>query len=420
MNNLTEPKSTNDKDIKDFLLLCIKFDSITTWNKWRSMYDEYIDLQFINIEGKYLKNINLSNTDLSNANLKSIIARESNFSNSNLSSASLNKASIMHSNLSNCHASNIELVDAHLDFSNLSNSDFFSSDLSGASLIYCNLTNSDFSNADLFEANLSNSNLTDTNFTGVDLTNTIIRTDDINLSKVKAKLKLEQTELKLQELKDHSENLTEEQTQSEIIQLKQEAETYKTKIAELEAEKQKETDDIERIINFLAAMPEEISQEQSYLETRRSRFTAYGGFFLSFSIVLALGLIGNVLLGNKLELPAIDKISQYLAYALTVGFPMGISLLFYRQANLKSKEIDKINEKSILVKQVENALNSYNVLLSGEELKIKTISSIDRVIDKVFENNKKENSSEKTEDTKVSISDVQKILKMGTDISKNN
>lgn len=246
------------------------------------------------------------------------------------------------------------------------------------------------------------------------------RTEDKDLYRDSRRIEvlLEEKEQKIKKL-EKSQHTKEEKTKNEIDRLKKEAEDYKTKLTELEAEKQKETDDIEKIITFLAAMPKEISQEQSYLEMRRSRFTAYGGLFLSFSIILAFGLIGNVLFDNKLNLPVIDKVSQYLAYALTVGFPMGISLLFYRQANLKSKEIDKINEKSILVKQVENALNSYNVLLSGEELKIKTISSIDRVIDKVFENNKKENNSEKTEDTKLSISDVQKILKLGTDLTKN-
>lgn len=165
-------------------------------------------------------------------------------------------------------------------------------------------------------------------------------------------------------------------------------------------------------------MPKEISQEQKYLEGWRFRFTLFGGFFLLFSVLLTIGLIVNVLCGNWLGLPAIDKIGQYLAYALSVGFPMGVSLLFYRQANLKSKEIDKINEKSILVQQVENALNSYNVLLSGNELKNKAITSIDRVMHKVFEI-KHEQKDEKEEDTKVSISDIERIYKIFINIEKN-
>jgi len=180
-----------------------------------------------------------------------------------------------------------------------------------------------------------------------------------------------------------------------------------------------ETENIKEIITFLASMPKEISEEQKYLKNRRKRFTQFGGLFLSLGVLTAIALISNVLWDNKLGLPSITNTSQYFAYALAIGFPMAMAFLFYRQANVKSKEIEKINEKSILVQQVENALNSYNVLLSGDELKDKTISSIDRVINKIFDNNHKEEKSEKIEENKLTISDVQKLFKMGSDVTKS-
>ena len=183
-------------------------------------------------------------------------------------------------------------------------------------------------------------------------------------------------------------------------------------------QKKKETDNIKEIITFLAAMPKEISDEQIYLKKRRTRFTLFAGIFLSLGGLIAFTLIVNLLCENKLSLPSITNTPQYFAYALAFGFPIAMAFLFYRQANVKSKEIEKINEKSILVQQVENALNSYNVLLSGAELKDKTISSIDRVINKIFDNNHKEEKTEKTEESKLTISDVQKLFKIENDISK--
>jgi len=229
---------------------------------------------------------------------------------------------------------------------------------------------------------------------------------------------LREKEKKIKELEISSQNtqIKGEQAIKEKEFLEKEATKLKEKIAFLEEEKQKETDNIEKIITFLAAMPKEISNEQKYLEKRRQRFTLLGGLSFSLGIISIFILIINF---SLTKLPAINGASSYLAYIFPVVFPMVISFLFYRQSNMKSKEIEKINEKSILVQQVENALNSYNVLLSGDELKEKTISSIDRVINKIFDNNGKEEKSEKVEESKLTISDVQKLFKMGNDITKS-
>lgn len=234
-------------------------------------------------------------------------------------------------------------------------------------------------------------------------------------SKAEFLLKEKEKEIKELENKFKTDALESEKQKEEKQLLKDEAQKLKEKITLLEEEKQKETNNIEKIIKFLAAMPKEISDEQGYLEKRRQRFTLLGGLSFSLGVISIFILIINILLTT---LPAINGASSYLAYVFPVVFPMVISFLFYRQANMKSKEIEKINEKSILVQQVENALNSYNVLLSGDELKDKTISSIDRVINKIFDNNHKEEKNEKTEENKLTISDVQKLFKMGTDITK--
>jgi len=182
-------------------------------------------------------------------------------------------------------------------------------------------------------------------------------------------------------------------------------------------QKQKETYHIKEIITFLAAMPKEISDEQKHLKRMRNIFIASGIFFLTCSILIPTFLIINIVI-DSIEMPKIENIGHYFAYALSIVFPVAISFLLFRQANIKNKEIEKINEKSILVQQVENALNSYNVLLSGDELKDKTISSIDRVINKIFDNNHKVEKIDNIEESKLTISDVQKLFKIGNDISK--
>jgi hypothetical protein len=67
----------------------------------------------------------------------------------------------------------------------------------------------------------------------------------------------------------------------------------------------------------------------------------------------------------------------------------------------------------------ENALNAYNVLLSGNRLEDKTIGSIDRVLDKLFENSHEQNISADTTEPKVSMGDLQKFIKTMSDVAKH-
>lgn len=188
-----------------------------------------------------------------------------------------------------------------------------------------------------------------------------------------------------------------------------------TKIERFEKEKEKETEEIDSIITYLGSVPQEISEEQTFLKKQRKRFNIYANIFLIISITIAMLLGVNVIFPYLDKLPKIENVGQYLALTFTIMFPMFISLLFFKYVNNKNKEIEKINAKSILIHEVENALKSYNVMLRDKELKEKTISSIDMVIKKVFNTVEKESIEERNT---IEINDLAKVTKMITDTIK--
>ena len=404
---MNEPKSINNQGVKDFLLFCIKNDSISIWNEWRELTRESLE----NIE---LSDISLINSKLNDINFSNLIFINIDFFNSNLNSIDFYNTVLIKANFKSTKINDTLFTMSQLVQCNFENSKINGSNFEDAHIIKTNFRGAKLHNTSFLDVSFSSTEFPQVNLTDIDFRGTIY--DDTFgdfeiVDRPNLEQKLFETEKKLKDISSQSEK--------EKIELEKKHKELATQLERLHLEKQKETNSIKEIITFLAAMPKEISEEQVYLKTRRKRFTLFGGLFLSLGVLTAVVLMVNILFANKLGLPIITNTPQYFAYALAIGFPMAMAFLFYRQANVKSKEIEKINEKSILVQQVENALNSYNVLLSGDELKDKTISSIDRVINKIFDNNHKEEKSKKIEESKLTISDVQKLFKMGSDITKS-
>ncbi len=402
---MNQPKSHSKKDIKKFLIWCSENHQIKNWNTWRkNNQKDYLSLSQIKLHGINLRGANLNDIDLMEIELQ-------------------------HSNLQDVKFQNSNLFFADLRYSNLKgadlrNANFRSANLEGVNFDYANLENVDFDGANLDGARLKGAIVTGAFF---DQNSKLLRNKRTHLNKDKINfeilLKRANKELnELQKLLDTSTSASQEEKDNlkkMVLEQRKQIVSFKSKLESIEAEKQKETDNIEKIVQFLGAIPYEISDEQEYLKKKRFWFVLFATLSLVSGFIIAIIFIINTLTHNKLNLPAITNAGQYLAYALSVVFPMAVSFLFYRQANIKSREIEVINEKSILIQQVENALNSYNVLLSGDELKDKTICSIDLVLNKIFNTDQKEEKIMESGESKISISDVQKITKSISDIVKN-
>jgi uncharacterized protein YjbI with pentapeptide repeats len=366
---MNQPKSHSKKDIKKFLIWCSEHQQISNWNAWRKNNKEVkidmaqIKLHGINLRGANLNEVNLMESELQHSNLQEV-----QFRNSNLFYADLRYSNLKGADLRNANFRRANLEGVNFDYANLENVDFDGANLDGARLKGALVKGAFFDSKFKIFRN---------------------KRTHLNKDKINAEILLRQSNKKLAELQKHLKDTAKNSEENiklekEKLVLENENKNLIEKIEYFESEKQKETEDIEKIVKFLGAIPSEISDEQEYLKKKRFWFVLFATFSLISGFSIATIFIINTLTHNKLNLPVITNAGQYLAYALSVVFPIAVSFLFYRQANIKSREIEVINEKSILIQQVENALNSYNVLLSGDELKDKTICSIDLVLNKIF------------------------------------
>ena len=384
---MNEPKSNDKKDIEDFLIYCSRNQKIYLWNKWRSSTKfNDIDLSFMKLQRSYLGCANLNEINLQGADLRYTY-----------------------------------LEDANLKFSNLSNSKLQGANLWFADLQGADISNANFEGADLQDANLQGTKIIGTKFDYKYQQLFHTQPPDLNDGKSEISTRIKQAQIKIDNLEkmESQSSVGKNNSKHEIEKLKQTKKLLWSKLQIINDKKNQETKDIREIIKYLSDIPEEISSEQRYLKISRRIFVVLAYLTFIAGIFISIRLAFNVLDNNPLQLPKITNIGHYLSYALSVAFPMVLSFLFHRQANIKSKEIEKINQKSIIIQQVENALKSYNVLLNGDALKEKTIGSIDQVLNKLFGNNHQENAVSKIKESKISVGDIHKLTKIIGEVTKH-
>ncbi|MDY6938165.1 MAG: pentapeptide repeat-containing protein [Cyanobacteriota bacterium] len=127
------------------------------------------DLRQVHLSNIDLSGIDLGDADLSEAKLYGVNLSHANLSNANFSQAKLYGVNLSGVNLSNADLQGVDLSDVDLSYAILSETDFEEAHLVGANLIGSDLSCANFSYANLTQVNLSEADLSCANFTQANL-----------------------------------------------------------------------------------------------------------------------------------------------------------------------------------------------------------------------------------------------------------
>jgi len=133
-----------------------------------------IALQDLCDEGVLLKDLDLSNADLSKIELNGGYLMDVNFSGATLKDAELYKADLCNANLANSVCTGIILSKANLGFASMHNANFSSADFSTANLMFADLSKGNYSGANFTNAQLKGANFDGAYMSGANFRNVII------------------------------------------------------------------------------------------------------------------------------------------------------------------------------------------------------------------------------------------------------
>lgn len=133
---------------------------VEVWNKWRKDNPNIkLDLRGTDLSAKFLNNINLSGTDLSETNMYEASLAWSNFDGANLINSNLSEANFSLASFIGANVSGANLLLANLFMANLEGSNFSKADLTGANLSITSVKNCNFNGSIFGSTTLSYINL---------------------------------------------------------------------------------------------------------------------------------------------------------------------------------------------------------------------------------------------------------------------
>jgi uncharacterized protein YjbI with pentapeptide repeats len=175
LSNLNFSKSDlTNADLSSTNLTQVNFSDANLTNsklinaKLNKTYFLNTNLSGANLDGAKFINVRLTSSTLIDAKIteftifKNVNLSESTLTNTNLSEATYTKVNFTEADLTNCVIIDTQMIGTKFQNANLSESELTGNDF----------TNANFTNADLSDANLSGSNLTNANFTNAFLRNT--------------------------------------------------------------------------------------------------------------------------------------------------------------------------------------------------------------------------------------------------------
>ncbi len=188
---------------------------------------------------------------------------------------------------------------------------------------------------------------------------------------------------------------------------------------------EKEVSRIKSAIEILKVPATQLKDSKKKYEEFRDKFSDYADwlFYISaslFAIIITLLLIS---FGFDIFEKNVNW-ALYLIITFPIVFPTILSFLFTRQANIKSKEIEKINKRFILIHEVNRALEALVEINRGKDMDGKTEKIIDKLIDNILdfatEKNDAKEDSKDDEDSKNELLDLNKKVNQIINAMKTN
>lgn len=203
-------------------------------------------------------------------------------------------------------------------------------------------------------------------------------------------------------------NITQEQldeAQKTIKDFEDKNKELDTKLKKIQSSEEK----IQKSIEFIDKFPSEHLQDlKTSLSERIDFFNKIGHRALIITFFTFFGYLGALIV----ELPIPKTSVAYFTNIFFIVFPTLVAFAALRQSNLKSKELEKIDEKLLNSKYLVGSLEAIQRISENNEEDI--LKSINKIIDSILKTSKEEEKEEKTWTT----SELSTILKNVSSITK--
>lgn len=170
---------------------------------------------------------------------------------------------------------------------------------------------------------------------------------------------------------------------------------------------------IKETINFIETLPEEHLKElKKNLEYRITVFNCIGIFSLWITLIMFFGHLVALAYG------ILDKPTEavgYLHNVFFIIFPTIVSFASYRQSNLKSKELEQVDEKLLNSNYLIASLQAIQKISQPNEANNNVLTSINKLVDSIL---KTKDTLPEEEGKALSASELSTILKNLTTIAK--
>jgi hypothetical protein len=251
-------------------------------------------------------------------------------------------------------------------------------------------------NLDMLDLTLSLEEYTNTDFNHIELRyikNDIRKARDILLnsdnttnkqksniekeSSLEVELASNKDEIKILEerLKNSSQN--KQQLEEEKKGLEKVNEKLEKKLKKLQSNEEK----VEETIGFIDKLPtEHLGNLKNNLVKRIKFFNIIGTTSLVFTLITFLGYLGALIL----NLPAPTTGVSYFTNVFFIVFPTIVAFTAFRQSNLKSKELEKIDEKLLNSNYLVASLKAIQKISSEGDTNKEVLMSINKIVDSIL------------------------------------
>ncbi|MFX4235387.1 hypothetical protein ACOL3F_05525 [Aliarcobacter butzleri] len=164
---------------------------------------------------------------------------------------------------------------------------------------------------------------------------------------------------------------------------------------------------INNAIQQLNIKSNELNISKQYYEEQRDNFNKYAerAFNLAgamFGLYVVLCYVSYLFEPSNLNIKE-TNIIFYLLLTFPIIFPTIIGFLFIRQSNVKSLELNKLNDKYILIHDINQSLSALLIINKGTDISVKTEKVIYKLIDNILNKNIQEIKKESTLDNLLAI-----------------
>lgn len=166
---------------------------------------------------------------------------------------------------------------------------------------------------------------------------------------------------------------------------------------------------INNAIQQLNIKSNELNISKKYYEEQRDNFNKYAerAFNIAgamFGLYVVLCYVSYLFEPSNLNIKE-TNIIFYLLLTFPIIFPTIIGFLFIRQSNVKSLELNKLNDKYILIHDINQSLSALLIINKGTDISVKTEKVIYKLIDNILNKNIQEIKKESTLDNLLAINE---------------